>query len=150
MLSMIQDGQQGLLIAEQQSKQLEDSLNDLWKLKRTMLSLEKAGINLKGTDTIQEMLDEINQAPYASPFGDAKFAITSAFGARDESSWGGNGDHIGIDLVPLTGNGDIYHVADGIVESFETFDPVFGHHMWVNHGNFKTHYAHFPPGRCPG
>ncbi|RDV80496.1 peptidoglycan DD-metalloendopeptidase family protein [Ammonifex thiophilus] len=97
-------------------------------------------------DRVMELA--LKYAPETLPSGDARclpvpkefFVITSRFGWREDPVKGGPEFHRGIDIAAPAGT-PVFATDDGVVES-AGWDDGFGLEVVVNHGTYKTQYAH--------
>lgn len=129
-----------LTISRETVEQLTITLTKYQQMDGIIVAFSDAGIEAESLEEINHLLSLAERAPFGSPFKE-DYLITSPFGLRDEALWSGDGNHGGIDLIPVGGDRTIYFTADGVVESYD-YDETYGWNMVVNHGDYKTRYAH--------
>lgn len=127
-----------------------EDLEDLVKLQTRDLNLfytfAKTGIKAESIEEVREILALTANVPFGSPFAGGHI-ITSFNGKRDESSWGGDGVHYGVDIVPIKGSHDTNATARGKIVDFG-MSNVYGkylifeteHGYRIKYGHLKTIY----------
>ena len=101
----------------------------------------KTGIKAESIEEVREILSMTANVPFGSPFTKGHL-ITSRNGNRDESAWGGDGVHYGIDIVPKSGSLTVNATARGKIIDYGISD-VYGKYIIFDteHG-YRLKYAH--------
>lgn len=108
-----------------------------------LYTFAKTGIKAETIEEVRELLKLASNLPVGSPFAE-DFIVTSPFGRRDESAWQGDGQHIGLDLIPISGKATpiIYLTADGEIVEFG-ISNVYGKYIVVETtSGYKMVYGH--------
>ena len=108
--------ERGTIIAQQEEtiREQAEVLTEALKRLSLLVTFQDAGFNVTSSE-VRDLLSLANTLPYGSPFPDGH-RITSRFGMRSVSRYGWlDQKHLGIDLLPLTGDPTIIAPVDGYI-----------------------------------
>lgn len=104
-------------------------------------TLQKTGIRAETIEEAREIIKLTKNLPIGSPFINGH-TITSPFGRRDESLWGGDGIHYGIDLVNKGRSRQVNLTADGKIVEFG-YSETYGKYVVIDTTyGYRLKYAH--------
>lgn len=132
-----------LNVVEADKEEALELLRNSNKNLNLLYTFAKTGIKAETLEDVKRILALASNLPFGSPFK-TDFIVTSSFGGRDESAYGGDNNHSGIDIVPSSGNSRaiIYTTAKGKIIEFGVSDTYGKYIIFETEFGYRLKYAH--------
>lgn len=109
---------------------------------RLLTTFAEAGRTPSDIEDVQRLASEFDRIPFGSPFGRFGYRVTSPFGNGPQKWYRPSGVHLGIDLIPIDGDGVVYATADGEITDFGFSEELGKWIEFTTETGYRLKYGH--------
>jgi murein DD-endopeptidase MepM/ murein hydrolase activator NlpD len=109
---------------------------------KLLTTFANAGHIPENIKQVQELASEFDKIPFGSPFGENAYTVTSNYGQGKPTWYRQSGNHLGIDIVPQSGYGQVVATADGQIIDWGVSDTIGKWVLFETDTGYRIKYAH--------